>query len=174
MNAIEHLETRAWKHPDCYGGFSPDGDFLVLSRTRDYDLLDRVNWDVACESLQAEAYDAGRTGEIPADRPKTYHWRAGHPACGWVEYLMVRADAPDDIKTNAGEIICALAEYPVLSDDKFSEAEWNAVCAYWEQLSVADRLDELRRAGLSIFAARRDTLPQDDDGSLFQRLSEGL
>lgn len=174
MNAAEHLETAVWKHPECYGGFSPDGDYLVLSRTRDGDLLERVNWDVAVESLKAKAMDHGSFNEVPTDRPAVYHWRAGRWACGWVEYLMVRADAPDDIKEAAGEILCSLADYPILDETRYSNAECEAVDKYWSECSVSDRVDYLRDAGLSIFAARRDYLPQDANGALFDALREGL
>lgn len=170
MNASEYLET--WKHPDCYGGFSPDGDYLILSRHRDSQLLDESNWDVACKSLNAEAYDGGREGF--ATRPTVYHWRAGHWAVGWIECLMVRADAPDNVLNEAGEIVCSLADYPVLSDDDYSEREYAAICDYWGRLPVADRVHELQRAGLCIFAARRDALPEDPAGALFERLREGL
>jgi hypothetical protein len=176
MRAAEHLAECVWKHPDNYGGFSPEGDYVVLTRHRDSELLDRVNWDVACESLKAEAYDGERAprGCQFLNRPNVYHWRAGHWAAGWVEYLMVRADAPADVLEEAGEIVCALAEYPILDESRHSEAEWNAVCEYWEGCSVADRVYELQRAGLCIFAARRDTLPEDPSGALFQQLAQGL
>lgn len=170
MTASEHLTP--WVHPQYYGGFSPDGDYLILSQHRNSELLGRVNWEAACESLGAQAYDDGASGF--AGRPNVYHWRAGCSLVGWIEYLCVRADAPEALLESAGEIVSALADYPILSEDKFSEAEWNAVCAYWESLEVADRVHELQRAGLCIFAARRDTLPQDDNGRLFERLSQGL
>ena len=172
MHTIEHLAECVWKHPDSYGGFSPDGDYMILSRHRDSELLDRVNWDVAVESLKAEAYDEGAANF--ANRPAAYHWRAGHWAVGWVEYLCVRADAPDALLTEAGEIVCALADYPILSDDRYSAAQWDGMCNYWERASVADRVHELQRARMCIFAARRDTLPEDPNGALFERLSQGL
>jgi len=172
MNATEHLAEHVWKHPPHYGGFSPDGDYVILSRHRDSDLLSRVNWDVACESLKAEAYDDGARGF--ATRPNVYHWRAGHWGVGWIEYLCVRADAPESVLTEAGEIVCALADYPILDESRHSEAEWEAMCDYWEHASVADRVDYLQRAGLCIFAARRDVLPEDFTGSLHERLREGL
>jgi hypothetical protein len=172
VNAIEHLETTAWKTPTCYGGFSPVGDYVVLTQHRDSELLERVNWEVACESLKAEAYDDGEHDF--ASRPNSYHWRAGHWAVGWVEYLCVRQDAPDAVKTEAGEIVCALADYPILAEDKFSEREHAAVCTYWEGLDVSDRVRELQDAGLCIFAARRDCLPEDPNGMLYESLRVGL
>lgn len=173
MNASEHLAENVWKQPESYGGFSPIGDFVVLTRNRDSSLLSECNWDVACEGLKAEAYDGGEDNF--AARPNVYHWRAGHWACGWVEYLMVRADASDDIQTEAGEIVCSLADYPILDESGFSDREYEAVCKYWGECSVSDRADYLRDAKMSIFAARRDTLPpRNDCGMLFERLRDGL
>lgn len=172
MHAIEHLHGSTWTKPAHYAGFSPDGDYIVLTRTRDSDLLAECNWDVACETLNAQAYDGG-TDEFET-RPPVYHWRAGHFLCGWVEYLMVRSDAPDTVQTEAGEILCSLADYPILSEDKFGEREWNAVCDYWENCSVRDRVDYLQRAEMCIFAARRAEMPEDDSGTLFDRLRNGL
>jgi hypothetical protein len=179
MNAIEHLETLAWKTPKCYGGYSPVGDYVVLTQNRDSELLERVNWEVARESLNAEPFDSDECGIFGAptnfaSRPNVYHWRAGHWAVGWVEYLCVRQDAPDAVKTEAGEIVCALADYPILAEDKFSEREHDAVCTYWEGLDVSDRVRELQDAGLCIFAARRDCLPEDPNGMLYESLRVGL
>ena len=171
MDAIEHLADTAWKTPRDYGGFSPVGDYCILSRHRDSDLLDESNWSVACKSLSAEAYDGGT--QYADERPAVYHWRAGHWACGWIEYLMVRPDAPDETLTAAGEIVCSLASYPVLGEDDFSQREWDAACDTWAQMSIRDRAELLRECDLSIFAARRDEIPSGDSGALFGRLTRG-
>ena len=36
-----------WEHPDNYAGFSPVGDYLLLSKNRDRYILDEVNFDPA-------------------------------------------------------------------------------------------------------------------------------
>ncbi len=168
MNASNHLEQ--WKHPRDYGGFSPDGDYLLLARTRDSSTLDRSNWECICKALNAEAYDDGDDGFDA--RPAVYHWRAGHWACGWVEYLMIRADAPQAMLDEAGEIFCALADYPVYDEDHFSELEYTEAAEYWERMSVRDRYEAIKNHGdgISIFAARHGYLPQDESGSLFDYL----
>lgn len=172
MQASEHLAEHAWKHPDCYGGFSPDGDYCILSRHRDSLLMDESNWEEACEELNAEAYDGGNEHFDP--RPTVYHWRAGHWAVGWVECLMVRADAPQATLDAAGEILCSLADYPILNEDAYSEREFNAVCDYWERCSVRERAEYCKEHNISIFAARRAELPRDDNGYLYESLREGL
>jgi hypothetical protein len=135
----------------------------------------RRNLSAGSHLYNSQPMDHGSYDNIPADRPNAYHWRAGHFAVGWVEYLMIRADAPDELRTRAGEmLLCNLADYAVLDDDRWSKAEHEAVCAYWAQCSVKERVEYLQEADISIFAARRDELPQDDDGALYQRLASGL
>jgi hypothetical protein len=166
MNAAEHLPETAWKTPDCYGGFNPVGDYLILSRHRDSDLLAESNWATACASLGAIDHDSG---DLPT-RPSVYTFRAGSWAVGWIEYLLVRPDAPAATLQEAGEIICTLADYPILSDAHFSELEYRAASDIWQKSSITDRVRYLRQAGLRIFAARRDGMPNDGTSSLQRAL----
>lgn len=161
-----------WTHPDSYAGFSPENDYVLLGRHRDSDLIARHNWIEACNALNAQAYDDGNAGFN--SRPACYHWRAHHWAVGWVEYLMIRADAPADIVAKAQAIADALENYPIYDETRYSDMEYSEVCAYWERCSVRERIGELHRAGLSIFAARRTSLPDDPDGALYETLREGL
>lgn len=172
MDAIEHLQDYTWKHPSDYGGFSPDGDYCIMSRNRDSDILIESNWAAACRQLGAEPYDNGRSGgdaDSFPDRPNVYHWRAGHWACGWVEYLMVRHDASESVLQEAGEIVCSIADYPILDESDFSERECNAAAEYWQQMSLRERVELMRDCGESIFAARRDWFP-DSTGRVQESL----
>lgn len=167
MNAEEHLPETAWKTPECYGGFDPVGDYLILSRHRGSELVDESNWTCACKALGAEDYDGGEFDS----RPPVYTFRAGCSLVGWIEYLLVRPDAPEATLKEAGEIICSLASYPILNDDHHSQLEWDSICKTWEQSSVADRVHYLQKADMCIFAARRDTPPDGDDtGALREAL----
>lgn len=151
----EALEDRRWERPQYYGGFSPDGDFVILSRYRDSNPLDESNWAVACETLKAKPFD-GEFDADPETLPAVYHWRAGSDLTGWVEYLMVSRYAPDAVKDAAGELVAALEGYPVLDDMDFSRREQEAADSLWEGLSIRERIDYCRQAGVSIFASRRD------------------
>jgi hypothetical protein len=59
-----------------------------------------------------------------------------------------------------------LEDYPILDEMDWSEREWDAACEVWEHAGLRERIECCSRAGISIFAARRDELPQDDNGSL--------
>lgn len=81
-------------------------------------------------------------------------------------------DAPEPLLIAAAEWLAALADYPVADEADFSELEWSEAAEYWEQMSVRDRAELIResKCGASIYAARRDTLPDDDSGALMDRL----
>lgn len=175
MNAIEHLESARWTKPEHYAGFNPGRDYVLLTQHRDSDALTRSNWRMAVRDLKAEEFDWNRGYDGPDNfpqRPAVYTWRASHWAVGWVEYLMVREDAPGDVLTAAGEILCSLESYPVLSDDDFSELETEEAEEHWARMSVRDRVDILQRARACIFGARRDWIPHDDTGRIYELLRD--
>ena len=175
MRASEHLEECIWKHPRDYGGFSPVGDYCILSVNRDSSILDQCNFKVATRELGAEFYAAerpfGYTANDYPDRPNAYVFRAGHWAYGWVEYLIVRHDAPQEMLETAGEIICSLADYPVLDDAAYSDMQWIYAQDSWSHMSMRDRVDLCRECGASIFAARHSDFPSDDNGAILERLA---
>ncbi len=162
--AREYLAPNAWQHPSDYGGYSPDGHYVILSQNRESLLLDRHNYQTAFDMLL----------EVSDDEKHVWDWRANHWAVGWVEYLMVAHDAPDEVLIAAAEIIAALSDYPILDEDGYSEAEYEAAGDYWEQMSLQERIDLLNEAGMSIFAARSDCPPADDSGYIHESLVAGL
>lgn len=141
----------------------PDvSDWLVLpvSRTRDSGCLDRCNFETALRLVRA------------ADPEGTDHVspRFGHWGPGWYEIILVRPESPAAKVAEAIE--SSLSDYPSLDDERLSEMEWDEAAEYWSHMSVRERVEMIResRCGASIFAARRDDIPQDDNGSLFDRL----
>ena len=147
------------------------GSWLVLptGQNRDSDDLEKSNFTNALEMLGGESEDV----EVH---------RFGHWACGWFEIILVtpvvrlaypreRKQAIQRACATALEIERSLENYPVLNEDDFCDREWSTVCEHWEQMSVSDRIDAIAAHGsCSIFAARRDELPQDDSGGLFDYL----
>lgn len=166
-----HGKLAIWETSEDYAGFDPVGHILVASQHRDSDALTRSNYRCASARLIKAA---GLEDYIDPDVPgaPVYDWRAGHWAVGWVEYLMVRPDAPQAVLDEAQAIADALAGYPALDDEDWSALEYEEVCRYWSAMSVRHRAEVIRETdcGASIFAARRDELPQDDSGSLYDWL----
>lgn len=168
MEAIEHLQETVWQHPDNYGGHSPEGHYCIASQTRDSDRVTRSNY----RTILAELVSLDELHNVE-DEPSVYDFRAGHWACGWIEYIIVRNDAPQIILEAAGEFICAIADYPVYDDSDYSALEHEEVVEYWRSMNIRDRAAFIRdtKCGVSMFAARRDELPADDSGVLFEHLT---
>lgn len=160
-----------WETPPDYAGFDPVGHILVASQHRDSDALTRSNYRCAFARLIKAAGLENHIDPDVAEAP-VYDWRAGHWAVGWVEYLMVRPDAPQAVLDEAQAIADELADYPALDEDDWPTLECEEVCRYWSIMSVRHRAEVIREThcGASIFAARRDELPQDDSGALYDWL----
>ena len=158
MGPIEHLEEEAkWERPPSYGGHSPDGDYLIYSRTRDSRILGNVNYEGILKCLK---YHAELIAESDPDLDDwVYDFCANHWACGWVEHIIVRKDAPDCLLKLAGEIFCAMGNYPVFDDSAYSEACYNAICEHWEGCSIDERITYCKDSKVSILASRRDVIP---------------
>lgn len=145
-------------------GFDPKGlglddrqEWLVVPvmRTRDSGPLDESNFDAAAKRLGGE----GDTVEVH---------RFGHWGPGWFEIIIV--DPTSEAATVAQEIEACLADYPVLDENDFSEREWNAANETWRHCyNLKERIKLCAAAGVSIFAARRDTIPAGDNGRIFER-----
>lgn len=153
----ENLKAiKRWERPSDYFGAAWPEYFVFLYQHRDSDSVQRSNFIVGLEALGGES----ETVIVVRER----HW-----AVGWIEWIGIHeSDEARIIK--ADEMLCALSDYPVLSDDHLSELEWNEVSDYWERMRVRDRIEYCRDAGISIFAARRDYLPEDPTGYLFESL----
>lgn len=146
-----------WTRPDSYMGAEWPEYFVFLGQHRDSDSLSRSNFICGLEKIGGES----DTVHIVHER----HW-----AVGWVEWIAIH-ESDSQALEKANEIMRRLDGYPVVNEDHWSELEWNEACEYWERLSVRDRAEYCQRAGVSIFAARRDYMPSDDSGMLMELLS---
>ena len=98
-------ELNKWETPDSYAGHNPVGDYTIYNRTRDSSIMENSNYELILKELSdlAEPFDKLRDdGE-----PFVYDFRAGHWACGWVEEIIIRQDAPKQIIERAKEIEAA-------------------------------------------------------------------
>lgn len=154
---VENLKAiKKWERPDHYAGASWPEYFVFLAQHRDSDSVTRSNFEVGLAKLGGES----ETVVVVRER----HW-----AVGWVEWIGIHESDEAAVQA-ADEMLCAIENYPVLSDDHLSELEWNEACEYWERMGVRDRVEFCRDAGVSIFAARRDYLPEDPTGALLEYL----
>lgn len=147
---------------DRRGAFLDDRqDWLVVPviRTRDSGHIDASNFETAC-SLVSDA--SVLDDELSFETHRFAHWGPG-----WFEILIVRPGSK--AAAEAEDIEARLEDYPLLDEDDLSEREFEAASEYWERESVAERVRIIQEhgRGVSIFAARRDEIPQDDCGAIF-------
>lgn len=147
---------KRWSLPDSYAGAEWPEYFVFLAQHRDSDSVTRSNFIRGLEILGGES----RTVQIIRER----HW-----AVGWVEWIAIHESDSAALK-EADSIAAALEDYPVVDDEHLCALEWDEAADYWERMNVRDRAEYCKRAGLSIFAARRDYLPSDDTGALMDIL----
>jgi len=139
-------------------GFDPKGAFAdkigekgdgaewfvaPVSRPRDCGVLDQSNFTEFLKALGGES----ETIEVH---------RFGHWGSGWYEIILIDP-ADENAVTAAEEMEGALENYPILNEEAYSDAEYMAVCEYWEGMSLRDRIDLCTREGFTCFAARAES-----------------
>jgi len=112
-------------------GLEDRQDWLVASvaQNRDSDVLTRCNFAVARDMLITASGDDESDVEVH---------RFGHWANGWFEIILVR---PGSAAAGAAEEIeAALADYPVLDENKFSDMCQEEANEIWKQFRLKDRI----------------------------------
>lgn len=128
------------------------------SHNRDSGILATCNWEAQLRVIKAadpsgEDYEAHSFG----------HW-----GCGWFKIMIVRPGSAAQLAAEG--IACALSSYPILDDSAFSEAEDQAVCEQWASMDLRERIALCSERGVSIFAARHDSIPEE----VYDRLRDRL
>ena len=144
---------------DHTGAFLPDrGEWFVVPVicTRGSKPFEESNFDAALRALGGES----DTVEVH---------RFGHWGPGWYEIIIVDPDSPQAVI--AQEIECKLENYPLLDEDDFSAREYEQANETWSHIPLQERIELCARYRCSIFAARRDEIPRDDDGALYEYLT---
>jgi hypothetical protein len=144
---------------DHEGAFLPDqGEWLVVPtiQTRDSGPLEESNFNAALALLGGES----DTVEVH---------RFGHWGPGWYEIILVAPDSPQ--ADAARDIEARLDDYPLLDEDDFSAREYEQASETWSNISLHERIELCAKYRCSIFAARRDEIPRDDNGALYEYLT---
>jgi hypothetical protein len=140
-------------------GLADQGHWLVapVGQTRDSGCLEKSNFRCTLAALGGES----DTVEVH---------RFGHWGPGWFEIIII--DPADAARVAIAEDIeRALADYPVVDEEDFSNLEWETAAEYWASCGVRQRVEYCQRARVSVFAARREELPADDCGRLMELLT---
>ena len=142
-----------WQRTSNYAGQDFSEYYVVVGQHRDSPILDKSNFPMALQRLGGES-----------DTVTIEH--AGHWAVGWIENILVH-ESDTDAVTEAQSIVDDLAFYPVLDDEDYSQREHDATEKLWGLFGLDERIEYLKEAGASIFAARAK-----DAYSLYERDSE--
>jgi hypothetical protein len=152
-------QYRTWKPTefDLAGLSLPDRQnwfVLPVMQTRDSGNLALSNFAVTLDVLGGES----NTVEIH---------RFSHWGPGWIEIILLHPSREDEGKA----LETTLEEYPILDDDHYSALEHTRASEYWDSISLEERVYWCQRYDVSIFAARRDTVPDDENGELITALA---
>lgn len=145
-----------WTLPEAYFGAEWPEYFVFLSQHRDSDSLTRSNFTCGLKAIGGES----DTVQVVRER----HW-----AVGWVEWIAIH-ESDTEALSKAEAILKRLDDYPVVNEEHFSELEWEEAQIQWETMPIKYRVELCAEAGVSIFASRREWIPQDDSGYIFESL----
>ncbi len=99
--------------------------YVVFDYSRDSEIIDRANLH---DIKKLYGIDGKIDGEFP---PDICIERASHWAVGWIEYILINPDNAEFVAI--GETIEAkLKDYPILSDDTYSDMQFNEYTYYLE------------------------------------------
>jgi len=156
------IKMKLWTRPDSYWGAEWHDFYVFLSQHRDSDSLTRSNFTCALDKLgESKSCQWGETVQVVREN----HW-----AVGWVEWIAIHESDLSAID-KANKMLNKIDEYPVLNEDHWSNLEFDEATRYWQTMALCDRVDLCRDAEVSIFAARRDYIPMDDSGFIYERLT---
>lgn len=111
-------------------------------------ILDQLNYDIFLEEMEK-----CRTRTETFEEQYIGHWATD------IEIILVNPNSKAGRK--AKELIQSLEDYPLLDEDRYSEKRWEAICDFWEEMDMSERMEYCKEAGLSIFSARSETPPTD-------------
>lgn len=132
---------------------------------RDADCLTRSNWAIVTKAIKAAS-------TAPDDETFPFENETNNWACGWTACLLIH---PSDSGAIAEALrwVAKLDIYPVANEEHYSDLEWSEACEYWKRASVRERAQLIQESGsdASIFAARRDTIPEESNSALWETLT---
>ena len=145
---IIYSKFKPWQdnRPDSYIGRQWDGYVPFLFLTGQSDLVEQHNYKVIKDELSKYMSNVVRVDEdknkfMALEEAKCKHW-----ACGFLDYLLLSQDAPEDLVIKVADIISALEDYPIYDEDGFYQFEEEKIAEAWENMSVRDRKDILVKA----------------------------
>lgn len=140
---LANLETFKEYRPTMFDGKGLGSDetnghwlvlpFLVNGCTDSYS-LEQCNRDVAIEVLEG----------LDPEQENYSVCRFGHWGPGWFEIIIINPDGPESFLGGLDELLHAYSQYPVLSEEKYSEYELETETRDWREHTRYELVDQLK------------------------------
>lgn len=155
-----YANIHPWTMPQNYAGdVWPDYYSAGVGQSRDSSTLERSNFRSMLRALGGES----ETVVVV---------REGHWAVGWVEWIAIHA-TDDAALAVADRIAGALRDYSVVDENDWNELELETAESWWRDMGMRERIYACVKFDVSMFAARRDEIPDDSRGELVCYLADG-
>ena len=125
--------------------------------TRDSGIFDISNWESFLNSLR----------ELNTEED-WYIKRTGHWGFGWFETILIKPDTP--AHKLALETEEALSHYPLINESDYCERQWNYAQDLWGMMTIRERVELCQKHGHSIFSARNDSIPTEENCDIVYEL----
>lgn len=135
-----------WTVPDSWFGKPWHDHYVFMGRHRDSQILDSHNFMTALARIGGETEN-------------THVVRESHWAVGWVEWIAIHKSDTEAVE-KAQSVLDDLDTYPILDEDGYSAKQMEAVWDYWDSASTEERIELCKKDGVSIFAARHESMPE--------------
>ena len=148
-----------WKHPKYYMGASWPDYYVFLGQHRDSDKVTRSNFRVAMaavKAIEAKYPDWKACPDVDNEPEMIVNPYESHCLVGHVEWIGIHKNAPQELIDACNDMLEIIENYDILNDSDHSELEWTETMDYWDRISISERLEWLKDAGISCFAARHD------------------
>lgn len=76
-----------------------------------------------------------------------------------IDYLLIHPQHPN-LEAIAQAVGYLEEEYPILDEELYSSMCWDAMCEAWQDMRLKDRIEYCTEAGLSMFSARSEDVPE--------------
>ena len=106
-----------WKSASNYMGTEYLDYYILIGQNRDSTALERANFDEALERMGGES-------------ETVLVIRSNHWAVGWIETILIHESDKEAI-AKGEKIQAEIENYPVLSEERYSEYQNNEVMDYW-------------------------------------------
>lgn len=136
---------KPWTLPSNYSGLTWEGWHTAgFGRSRDSDVLEESNFQVAWETLKALQNPEGCTDEDETGVTDIRIVRESHWAVGWIEWIAIHSSNTAAL-AKAQELCDRANDYPVLDEEHFSNLEYTRANEVWASFGTSERIEYIRR-----------------------------